>query len=266
MSTIEVVTCSGCGGPLPEVPTLSKPVKCEYCEITNVFQPPRVDSSTGELIISEEELAERDYQIYQQQEAILSHYSGELVGEEISKIRISLPIGARTFQVLVVLDNYPHEIFVDVSPDPTPLIGPFIELDTIKNWEPGKSSALDVIQELEQRLRTALGVVESHVSPELDRKSTQPRKKKEKTHEEKDPVFLEIMQKFEAVPEKKGLKVIFYSPSGEEKILIVKRKKKYPIELKSKFSPLVEGILDDYQKGRISLIQALTDIERVFYV
>ncbi len=264
MSTIEVVTCSGCGAPLPEVPTMNRPTRCEYCEITNVFRPPRVDPKTGELIQSEDELSERDYQIYMQQQEILSRYSGELVGDEITKIRLALPIGSRVFQVLLVLDNYPNDVFIDVSPDPRQLIGPLTELSSIKNWNAGHSRALDVIQELEEKLRKALGA--DVPTSESERSSAlMTEKKKKHDHDENDPLFLEIMSKFEAIPEKKGLKVLFYSPAGEEMVVFIKRKKKYPVQLLGKFHPLVDGIIEDYEKGRISLIQALTDIERLIY-
>ncbi len=271
MSTTEIVTCNGCGAPLPAAPSLTKPVKCEYCEITNVYHPPRIDAITGELVVSEEELAERDYQIYLQQQEILAHYPGELVGEEISKVRLALHVGPQLYQILVVLDNFPEEIFIEVSPDVRDLIGSINDLKTLRQWRPGESKAIDVIRELESKIKEASGIkdIQSNET-ETERKMMKTRgktkEKKEKKFVEKDPLFLEIMKQFEAMPEKKGLKVIFYATDGEEKIIFIKRKKKYPIELKGRFPPLIEGIIDDYNKGRISLIQALSEIERAFYV
>ncbi|GAG47750.1 unnamed protein product, partial [marine sediment metagenome] len=65
--------CSICGAPLNRKPSSSMPVKCEFCEHMNVYQPPALAAvgATGTEI--EIDTSEQDYMIFQQTSELMEN-------------------------------------------------------------------------------------------------------------------------------------------------------------------------------------------------
>ncbi len=262
MTTLEtdVAQCNGCGAPLSGKPTSLRPIHCEYCDLTNYLKKSQ-SIAPDESSVDEEVESEHYYLLYQESQKILENFPGELVGEEVSKIRIKMQVGQYAFPLLIVLDDLPGKPFID-GPN---ILREVIEceindLNTMKNWQPGASSVLDILEEIYQ-------ITESKIPQKLE--SEPPMVEVKDTIKEKDPLIRQILESYDATPAKKEIKINFYAQTGEVIPFVIKRKKNYPIGLESEVLsryPLIRGPLEDYAKGRIDLITVLAEIERLFYV
>jgi len=258
-----VAQCNGCGAPLPMKPSFQHPVKCEYCDLTNYLK--KSVSFNGEAkSIDEEAEAERYYTIYQESQKILENFPGELVGEEVGKVRIKMQVGAYAFPLLIVLDDLPERPYIDGPSKLREILDcELTDLPTMKNWHPGSSSILDVLEEIYK-------LAEASFSKDLENKYKKDTSSlKSALEKEKDPLFQKIIANYDAKSTKKEITVRFYTQNGEIISLIVKRKKNYPIGLESELLnkyPLLRGPLEDYAKGRIDLLTTLSEIERLIYI
>ena len=110
--TTDVSICNGCGAPLSIKPTLHHPIKCDYCDLTNYLKR-SISSPTGTKAIDEDTEAENYYLIYRESQQILENFPGELVGEEVGKVRIKMQVNEYSFPLLIVLDDLPDRPYVD---------------------------------------------------------------------------------------------------------------------------------------------------------
>ncbi len=259
---IGVIQCNGCGAPLSGKPTLHLPILCEYCDLTNYLK-----KSTGispDVSSYDEDVeSEHFFIVYQETQKILENFPGELVGEEVGKVRIKMQVGQYAFSLLLVLDNLPNQPYIDGPNKLREVLGCEItELDTIKNWVPGSSSVLDVLDEIYQK-----------TEKELPRVMEQPPSEKKvepvPSTQDRDPLIQQILTNYDGSSSKKEIRINFYAQTGEVIQFTIKRKKNYPIgldgEVLSRY-PLIRGPLEDYAKGRIDLLTTLAEIERLFYV
>ncbi|MFX0052301.1 MAG: hypothetical protein ACFE8U_13540 [Candidatus Hermodarchaeota archaeon] len=260
-SITDISQCNGCGAPLPVKPTFKHPVKCEYCDLTNYLKRSEVPFSEAKTIDEEAE-AEDYYRIYQESKNILDNFPGELVGDEVGKIRIKMQVREYAFPLLLVLDDLPDRPYIDGPSKLREIIDCEInDLSTMKEWTPGSSSVLDVLEEIYQKaeisLPTAMG---EPVKTEVPAPSVS---------KDRDPLVNQILTNYDASVTKKEILVRFYAQNGEIINFIIKRKKNLPIGLESEILsryPLIRGPLEDYAKGRIDLLTTLAEIERLFYV
>ncbi|MFX0184969.1 MAG: hypothetical protein ACFE95_17945, partial [Candidatus Hodarchaeota archaeon] len=135
------------------------------------------------------------------------------------------------------------------------------DLETMKEWTPGSSSVLDVLEEIYQKAETTL--------PTVMGEPTETEKITPKISQDRDPLINQILTNYDASVTKKEILVKFYAQNGEVINFIIKRKKNLPIGLESEILtryPLIRGPLEDYAKGRIDLLTTLAEIERLFYV
>jgi hypothetical protein len=262
MTSIEtdVAQCNGCGAPLSGKPTSIRPIHCEYCDLTNYLKKSQ-GIAADDSSVDEEVESEHFYLLFQESQKILENFPGELVGEEVGKIRIKMQVGQYAFPLLIVLDDLPEKPFIDGPNILREVINCEIsDLNTMKNWTPGTSSVLDVLEEIYQ-------TTEDQIPQKLE---TVPASvETRETIKEKDPLIRQILESYDATPTKKEIKINFYAQTGEVIPFTVKRKKNYPIGLESEVLsryPLIRGPLEDYAKGRIDLIAVLAEIERLFYV
>lgn len=258
---IEVSTCNGCGAPLPFRPTVKQSVKCEYCDLTNYLKRSMAPAEAQTL--DEQAESEVYYQIYQTAQEILENFPGEFVGEDIGKLRIKMQVGQYAFPLLLVLDDLPDRPYVDGSAKLREILDcEMTELDTMKEWKPGFSNVLDVLEEIHKRASVAL--------PQAMGESPTPSPTSPSAHEkERDPLIRQILSNYDASASKKEISIRFYAQTGEIINLTIKRKKNYPIGLESEILdkyPLIRGPLEDYAKGRIDLLATMSEIERLFYV
>ncbi|UCE13112.1 MAG: hypothetical protein JSV04_13095 [Candidatus Heimdallarchaeota archaeon] len=254
----DVSQCNGCGAPLALRPTFNHPIKCEYCDLTNYLKRTALTPTEAKTIEVEEE-AEDYYHIYQESQKVLENFLGELVGDEVGKVRIKMQVSEYAFPLLLVLDDLPDRPYIDGPAKLREILDCEInDLDTMKNWTPGTSSVLDVLEEIHQKAEVALPqVMGEHVAAET---TTVPA--------ERNPLIQQILTNYDATAGKKEVTVRFYAQDGEVINLIVKRKKNFPIGLDSEVLtkyPLIRGPLEDYVKGRIDLLSTLSEIERMFY-
>ncbi|MFX0085296.1 MAG: hypothetical protein ACFFAU_06455 [Candidatus Hodarchaeota archaeon] len=254
----DVSTCNGCGAPLPIKPTLHHPVKCEYCDLTNYLKRSIITPTEAEKIDEDTE-AENYYLIFRESQKILDNFPGELVGEEVGKIRIKMQVKEYAFPLLIVLDDLPDKPYVDGPNKLREVLDCEInELSSMKNWIPGSSSILDVLEEIYQKAEVSL--------PEVMKE--QVHEVQSLVQEERDPLVRQIVSNYDAKATKNEIIVKFYAQNGEVVNFTIKRKKNLPIGLESEVLtkyPLIRGPLEDYAKGRIDLLTTLSEIERMFY-
>ena len=100
MSTQFVVPlCPQCGGPLQKYPTREEPISCEFCG-GKVFG--KEDTT--------QDLKSEYHDIYKEVLTIkLSYPKFELVGEDITKLRVPIQHGMSEYDVLLVLDDFPND-------------------------------------------------------------------------------------------------------------------------------------------------------------
>jgi len=262
MSDIEtdVAQCNGCGAPLSGKPTSIHPIHCEYCDLTNYLKKSQI-IATGESSVDDELESEHYYLLFQESQKILENFPGELVGEEVGKLRIKMQVGQYAFPLLIVLDDLPERPFIDGPNILREVVDCEIsDLTSMKNWTPGTSSVLDVLEEIYKKTEDQLPQQLGDVPPSVEQRDT---------IREKDPLIRQILESYDAIPTKKEVKINFYAQTGEKIPFTIKRKKNYPIGLESEVLsryPLIRGPLEDYAKGRIDLIAVLAEIERLFYV
>lgn len=253
----DVSQCNGCGAPLALRPTFNHPIKCEYCDLTNYIKRTALTPTEAKTIEAEEE-AEDYYLIYQESQKVLENFLGEFVGEEVGKIRIKMQVNEYAFPLLLVLDDLPDRPYIDGPAKLREILDREInDLDTMKNWTPGKSSVLDVLEEIYQKAEEKLPQVMG-----------EPVMVSSVIQEERDPLIRQILTNYDATAGKNEITVRFYAQDGEVIQLIVKRKKNLPIGLESDILtkyPLIRGPLEDYAKGRIDILSTLSEIERMFY-
>ncbi len=256
----EVAQCNGCGAPLLGNPSSLRPVHCEYCDLTNYLRKSQ-GIAPDESSVNEEVESEHYYLLYQESQKILENFPGELAGEEVGKIRIKMQVGQYAFPLLIVLDDLPEKPFIDGPNVLREVINCEInDLNTMKDWIPGTSSVLDVLEEIYQ-------ISENQLPQKMEGPSTTSESKS--TIKEKNPLIRQILESYDATPTRKEIKINFYAQTGEVIPFTIKRKKNYPIGLESEVLsryPLIRGPLEDYAKGRIDLITVLAEIERLFYV
>ena len=256
----DVAQCNGCGAPLSGKPYSLRPVHCEYCDLTNYLKKSQ-GIAPDESSVNEEVESERYYLLYQESQKIMENFPGELVGEEVGKIRIKMQVGQYAFPLLIVLDDLPEKPFIDGPNVLREVIKCEIsDLNSMKNWIPGTSSVLDVLEEIYQ-------ISEDQLPQKMEEPPTTVESRS--SIKEKNPLIRQILDSYDAKPTKKEIKINFYAQTGEIIPFTIKRKKNYPIGLESEVLsryPLIRGPLEDYAKGRIDLITVLAEIERLFYV
>jgi len=257
-----VSICNGCGAPLPEKPTLHHAIKCDYCELTNYLKHTASVSSHEESIPYDKELeAENYYLIFQEAQKVLENYPGELIGEEVGKLRIKLQIGAYGFPLLVVLDNLPDCPYIDGPTKLRELLSCEIsDLKSMKEWSPGNSSIVDVLEEISQKASVNIPKVMGESGQEKASGSYQ---------NETDPLIRQILKSYDASATNKEILLRFYAQNGEVINFIINRKRNYPINIESDILakyPLMRGPLEDYSRGRIDLLTTLSEIEKVLYI
>ncbi len=256
----DVAQCNGCGAPLSGKPSSLRPVHCDYCDLTNYLKKPQ-GIAVDESSVDEEVESEHYYTLYQESQKILENFPGELVGEEVGKIRVKMQVGQYAFPLLIVLDDLPDKPFIDGPNTLREVLDcEIIDLQTMKNWKPGTSSVLDVLEEIYQ-------ISEKQIPQKLD--PSPIASVSDTIIKEKDPLIRQILESYDATYSKKEIKINFYAQTGEIIPFTIKRKKNYPIGLESEVLsryPLIRGPLEDYAKGRIDLITVLAEIERLFYV
>ncbi|MHA2243401.1 MAG: hypothetical protein ACXADY_00370 [Candidatus Hodarchaeales archaeon] len=255
-----VSQCSGCGAPLPSRPTFQHPMKCEYCDLTNYLKRSSIAPADVKMIDADEE-AENYYLIYQESQKVLENFPGELVGDEIGKTRIKMQVKEYAFPLLIVLDDLPDRPYIDGPSKLREILDCEInDLETMKNWTPGSSSVLDVLEEIYHKAEKVL--------PQAMGESVMASEAGSAVQEESDPLINQILINYDASAAKKEITVRFYAQNGEVVNFIIKRKKNLPIGLESDILtkyPLIRGPLEDYAKGRIDILSALSEIERMFY-
>jgi hypothetical protein len=211
--------------------------------------------------LDDEAESEVHYQIYQTSQEILENFPGEYVGDEISKLRIKMQVGQYAFSLLLVLDDLPDRPYIDGPAKLREILDcEMTELEAMKEWKPGTSSVLDVLEEIHRRasvaLPEAMGEPPTPAAPAVSEK-------------ERDPLIRQILSNYDASASKKEILIRFYAQTGDIINFTIKRKKNYPISLESEILnkyPLIRGALEDYAKGRIDLLATLSEIERLFYV
>ena len=255
-----VSQCSGCGAPLPSRPTFQHPMKCEYCDLTNYLKRASIPPAEAKMIDAEEE-AENYYLVYQESQKVLENFPGELVGDEIGKTRIKMQVKEYAFPLLIVLDDLPDRPYIDGPAKLREVLDCEInDLETMKNWTPGSSSVLDVLEEIYQKAEK--------VFPQAMGESVMASEAGSAVQEESDPLINQILMNYDASAAKKEITIRFYAQNGEVINFIIKRKKNLPTGLESDILtkyPLIRGPLEDYAKGRIDLLTTLSEIERMFY-
>jgi hypothetical protein len=255
----DVSQCSGCGAPLPVRPTFQHPVKCEYCDLSNYLKRTAISPTEAKMMDQAEE-AESYYFIYQESQKILDNFPGEFVGDEVGKVRIKMQVNEYAFPLLIVLDDLPDRPYIDGPAKLREVLDCEInDLENMKNWSPGTSSILDVLEEIHQKSAERIPQVMGEPVPVSEAFPTQ---------EEHDPLIRQILANYDASASKKEITVRFYAQDGEVISFIIKRKKNLPIGLESDILtkyPLIRGPLEDYAKGRIDILTTLSEIERMFY-
>lgn len=258
----DIAQCNGCGAPLSGNPTFHKPIQCEYCDLTNYLKKSLIADSHEELY-DEESDSEHQYLVFQESQKILENFPGELVGDEVGKVRIKMQVDQFAFPLLIVLDNLPDKPYIDGPSKLREILdSELIELKTMTNWVSGTSSVLDVLEEIYDRAKIGLPQTMGDSVPTSKREV-------KKIPAEKDSLIRQILTNYDAISSKKDVEINFYAQTGEVVKLTIKRKKNYPIGLESEVLsryPLIKGPLEDYAKGRIDLLTTLAEIERLFYV
>lgn len=219
------------------------PVKCDFCEHMNVYEPPAVTASGGAAEF-EIDTSERDFMIFQQTSELLEIFHGEYVGEEITKLRVKVSIGPYDFKTLVVLDDFPNSLHLELPKDLEKGIGSFESLETFNNWDPLSSKLIDVFNEIKSKAEDVFG---EEIKLPTD-------------------IYDDIANRFEVEDAGKELKVNMYSMVGEQHFVIIKKdKSEYP---KVILDPVLQGedkvlgFLKSYKSKEISLVVFMDFIEK----
>ena len=256
----DIAQCNGCGAPLSGKPTINHPTHCHYCDLTNYLKvPEKISPETSSYM---DDLESDHYlEIYQESQKILENFPGELIGEEVGKLRIKMQVGPYAFPLLLVLDDLPDKPFIDGPNKMREVLACEIsELDNMKNWSPGSSSVLDVLEEIYRKSEESLPkIMESSIKSVGSKTSSSDR----------DPFVQQILENYDASATKKAIIINFYTQTGDVIQFTIKRKKNFPISLENEILsryPLIRGPLEDYAKGRIDLLTTLAEIEILFYI
>ncbi len=138
-SEFVVPMCPQCGSPLPSLPSPETAVTCEFCN-GQVF---------GKKTNQHQHLKEDYASIYGEVMLVKQGFPKvEVIGADISKIRVPITSQGSAYDVLLVLDDFPQNVFVDYPRGLRSLIGPPNYLTTIASWSPDRSHAVDVLQEI----------------------------------------------------------------------------------------------------------------------
>ncbi|MHA1166437.1 MAG: hypothetical protein ACTSP4_09560 [Candidatus Hodarchaeales archaeon] len=239
--------CSVCGAPLNRKPSSSMPVKCEFCEHMNVYQPPAQPTmvSAGSGTEIDIDTSDQDYMIFQQTSELMEKFSSEYVGDEISKLRVKITSGPHDFKILLVLDDFPNSMHVELPKKLEEATGPFEELESIVKWDLQTSKLVDVFDEIKARADAVF----------------------EKDIEIPSNIYEDIKRRFDVEETKKELKVLLYSTIGEQHFVIIKKGKdtEFP---KVTLGPIlqteetVQGFVSNYKRKEISIIVLLDFIEK----
>ncbi|MCK4847521.1 MAG: hypothetical protein KAT16_00690 [Candidatus Heimdallarchaeota archaeon] len=256
----DIAQCNSCGAPLSGKPNINHPIHCVYCDLTNYLKLPNKFSPETSSYMDDLE-SERHLEIYQESQKILENFPGELIGEEVGKLRIKMQVGPYAFPLLLVLDDLPERPYIDGPNKMREVLACDIsELDSMRNWSPGSSSILDVLEEIYRISEESLPkIMESSTKPVVPKISSS----------ERDPFVQQILDNYDASATKKVLVVKFYAQTGDVIQFTIKRKKNFPIGLENEILsryPLIRGPLEDYAKGRIDLLTTLAEIERLLYI
>ncbi|MHA1996208.1 MAG: hypothetical protein ACW97Z_16875 [Candidatus Hodarchaeales archaeon] len=256
----DIAQCNGCGAPLAGKPYINHPIHCDYCDLTNYLKVPEKITPETSSVMDDLE-SERYLEIYNESQRILENFPGELIGEEVGKLRIKMQVGPYAFSLLLVLDDLPGKPYIDGPNKMREVLQCEIaELDSMKNWSSGSSSVLDVLEEIYKRSEESLPeVMGSSVTPPVSKTISS----------ERDPFVRQILENYDATTSKKAIVVKFYAQTGDVIQFTIKRKKNFPIGLENETLlryPLIRGPLEDYAKGRIDLLTTLAEIERLLYI
>lgn len=256
----DIAQCNSCGAPLSGKPNINHPIHCDYCELTNYLKVPEITSPETSSYINDLE-SESYLGIYQESQKILENFPGELIGEEVGKLRIKMQVGSYAFPLLLVLDDLPERPYIDGPNKMREVLNCEIsELESMKNWSPGSSSVLDVLEEIYRKSEESLPhIMESSIKTPISKTSSK----------ERDPFVQQILENYDASTTKKAIVVNFYAQTGDVIQFTIKRKKNFPIGLENEILsryPLIRGPLEDYAKGRIDLLTTLAEIERLLYI
>jgi len=256
----DIAQCNGCGGPLSGKPYINHPIQCAYCDLTNYLKVPEKISPETSSYMDDLE-SERYLEIYQETQKILDNFPGELIGEEVGKLRIKMQVGPYAFPLLLVLDDLPKKPYIDGPNKMREVLACEIsELDSMRNWSPGSSSVLDVLEEIYRKSEESLPkIMEPSIKPAVSKISSS----------ERDPFVQQILENYDASATKKAIVINFYAQTGDVIRFTIKRKKNFPIGLENEILsryPLIRGPLEDYAKGRIDLLTTLAEIERLLYI
>jgi len=256
----DIAQCNGCGAPLSGKPTINHPIHCGYCDLTNYLKLPENISPESSSYMSDLE-SESYLEIYQESQKILENFPGELIGEEVGKLRIKMQVGPYAFPLLLVLDDLPERPYIDGPNKMREVLACEIsELESMKNWSPGSSSVLDVLEEIYNKSEESLPkIMEPSVKTSVSQTSSKDR----------DPFVQQILENYDASTTKKAIIINFYAQTGDVIQFTIKRKKNFPIGLENEILqryPLIRGPLEDYAKGRIDLLTALAEIEKLLYI
>jgi hypothetical protein len=256
----DIAQCNGCGAPLSGKPYINHPIHCDYCDLTNYIKMPE-NFTPGTSSRMDDLESERHLEIYQESQKILENFPGELIGEEVGKLRIKMQVGPYAFPLLLVLDDLPEKPYIDGPNKMREVLACEIsELESMRNWQSGSSSVLDVLEEIYRKSEESLPqIMESSKKPVLAKPSSS----------ERDPFVQQILENYDATTTKKAIIVNFYAQTGDIIQFTIKRKKNFPIGLENEILsryPLIRGPLEDYAKGRIDLLATLAEIERLLYI
>jgi hypothetical protein len=211
----------------------------------NVYEPPAAVAASGGGIEIEIDTSERDYMIFQQTSELLESFPGEYVGDEITKIRVKITAGPHDFKILLVLDDFPNSLHVELPRDLEKGIGSFNSLETAVNWDPFSSILIDVFNEIKSKAEESFGE-EVEVPSDL---------------------YEDIANRFDVEDSGKEMKVNMYSVIGEQHFVIIKKKRdnEYPKVVLDPILQSEDKVLDwlkSYKKKEMSLNVFLDFIEK----
>ena len=256
----DIAQCNGCGAPLSGKPNINHPIHCEYCDLTNYLKVSEKMTPETSSYVDDLE-SERYLEIYNESQKILENFPGELIGEEVGKLRIKMQVGPYAFPLLLVLDDLPGKPYIDGPNKMREVLECEIsELETMRSWSPGSSSVLDVLEEIYKKSEESLPkIIEPSITSTVSKSSLK----------EKNPFVQQILENYDATTNKKAILVNFYAQTGDVIQFTIKKKKNFPIALENEMLlryPLIRGPLEDYAKGRIDLLTTLAEIEKLLYI
>jgi len=182
-------------------------------------------SETGSVVGEEEvDTSEMDIILYQEFSDIMKEFPNTShAGEDLNKIRTVLSLPGNPEEVLIVLDDFPNSVYVDFSGRLQGVIGDFNDLETVKNWIPGKSHTIDVLQEVQTKATQLLAHEGPSMRTQTISQSISAQEKEERRPEAQVSLsgwMRQIMENFEASQIThprlgSGLEVNLYTMAGE---------------------------------------------------